>query len=62
MSGEKGDTPGDLPGVGQEALPARDGRIDSETLFGDAELVLIEHNGETYILRKTRQGKLILTK
>jgi len=37
-------------------------RIASRTLFGDASLVLIEHEGETYSLRRTRLGKLILTK
>ena len=62
MNGENGDTPGDPPGVHHEPAPVQDGRLDSESLFGDAEMLLIEHNGETYILRKTRQGKLILTK
>ncbi|MCP5304173.1 MAG: hemin uptake protein HemP [Chromatiaceae bacterium] len=37
-------------------------RIDSRSLFGDRKLVLIDHHGETYTLRLTRQGKLILTK
>ncbi|MBX3671969.1 MAG: hemin uptake protein HemP [Burkholderiales bacterium] len=37
-------------------------RIASRALFGDASLVLIEHEGETYSLRRTRLGKLILTK
>lgn len=37
-------------------------RIDSGTLFGDASIVLIDHEGETYALRRTRLGKLILTK
>jgi hemin uptake protein HemP len=37
-------------------------RIDSRVLFGDAAIVLIDHGGETYCLRRTRLGKLILTK
>jgi hemin uptake protein HemP len=36
--------------------------IDSRTLFGNAELLHIDHQGLTYTLRKTRNGKLILTK
>ena len=62
MVSDKKDTPGDPPGVREEPVTTQDGRFDSQTLFGDAELILIEHHGETYILRKTRQGKLILTK
>ena len=40
--------------------PAR--TIDSQTLFGSAQQVWITHQGETYKLQITRQGKLILTK
>ncbi len=36
--------------------------IDSQALFGEAKQVLIVHQGETYKLQITRQGKLILTK
>ena len=36
--------------------------IDSRNLFGNKDVVLIEHNGEIYTLRKTRNSKLILTK
>lgn len=32
------------------------------TLFGDASEIQIEHRGERYSLRITRNGKLILTK
>jgi hemin uptake protein HemP len=35
---------------------------ESRTLFGGSRLVLIVHEGTTYTLRQTRQGKLILTK
>lgn len=37
-------------------------RIRSEDLFGTAREVLLEHRGELYRLRITRQGRLILTK
>lgn len=44
-------------------LPRRDERvIDSRTLLGDAREIRITHNGESYSLRLTRLGKLILTK
>ena len=36
--------------------------VASERLFDGRDLVLIEHEGATYRLRKTRLGKLILTK
>lgn len=37
-------------------------RIDSTTLLGLHQEIGILHAGETYRLRRTRQGKLILTK
>jgi hemin uptake protein HemP len=50
-------------------LPAKQGitpalrlRIHSTELFGTAREVVIEHAGEEYRLRLTRQDKLILTK
>ena len=36
--------------------------LDSVTLLGSRGEVEIVHQGETYRLRRTRQGKLILTK
>ncbi len=36
--------------------------LDSVALLGGREEVEIVHQGETYRLRRTRQGKLILTK
>jgi len=48
------------PLAGKPSVPAN--RIASRALFGDAAVVLIEHEGETYSLRRTRLGKLILTK
>jgi hemin uptake protein HemP len=37
-------------------------RLDSKDLFGTAREIVIEHAGDEYRLRLTRQGKLILTK
>ena len=37
-------------------------RIDSKTLLGDEGRVIIEHDGQHYLLRQTNAGKLILTK
>lgn len=37
-------------------------RLASSDLFGSAQEILIEHVGQEYRLRITRQGKLILTK
>lgn len=36
--------------------------IDSRVLFGASKLVYIEHAGQRYTLRVTRENKLILTK
>ncbi len=36
--------------------------IDSQLLLGSGKRILIRHRGQTYQLRETRQGKLILTK
>lgn len=36
--------------------------LDSEALFADSREVLIKHRGEHYLLRWTRNDKLILTK
>jgi len=37
-------------------------RIDSQALFQGQREICIEHAGQAYRLRITRQGKLILTK
>lgn len=37
-------------------------RLSTEQLFTDVKEVMIEHLNETYILRITKQNKLILTK
>jgi hemin uptake protein HemP len=41
---------------------SRQRRISSTELFAGGREILIEHSGETYRLRHTSQGKLILTK
>jgi hemin uptake protein HemP len=42
--------------------PAMKPQFASRELFAGGNELHIEHNGEIYTLRKTRQGKLILTK
>lgn len=36
--------------------------LDSVTLFKQREEIVIQHGGDLYRLRRTRNGKLILTK
>lgn len=36
--------------------------LNSRQLFRDGDIVYIEHEGERYQLRRTRENKLILTK
>jgi hemin uptake protein HemP len=45
-----------------DAAPVPAGAVASETLLQGKTHVSIMHNGETYQLRATRLGKLILTK
>lgn len=50
-------------GVAHGAPPAAgDGSVTSDALLRGAKVVRILHNGESYQLRATRHGKLILTK
>ena len=37
-------------------------RVTSESLLGQHGQLKIQHNGDQYSLRRTRHGKLILTK
>lgn len=37
-------------------------RVTSDELLAGQKEIIIEHGGEEYRLRKTKQGKLILTK
>ncbi|MEO3988468.1 hemin uptake protein HemP [Pseudocitrobacter cyperus] len=39
-----------------------DRRIRSDALLGHEGRVVIEHEGQNYLLRQTQAGKLILTK
>lgn len=41
---------------------ASDRQISSRTLLGAEGRVVIEHDGQRYLLRQTHAGKLILTK
>lgn len=43
-------------------LSPQNGIIDSRALLQGREAITIIHYGETYRLRETKQGKLILTK
>ncbi|PWV60445.1 hemin uptake protein HemP [Plasticicumulans acidivorans] len=47
--------------VVSHARPAQP-RLSTRTLFTAGSVVLIEHEGEVYQLRRTRHGRLILTK
>ena len=44
------------------AMLEQNKRIYSDTLFLHGDEVFIQHRGEQYRLRRTRNGKLILTK
>jgi hemin uptake protein HemP len=48
--------------VEPDTTPPLRQRLYSAELFATAREVVIEHAGEEYRLRLTRQGKLILTK
>ncbi|NCD10956.1 MAG: hemin uptake protein HemP [Epsilonproteobacteria bacterium] len=37
-------------------------KVDSKVLFGEEKIVKIVHNGVEYVLRITKEDKLILTK
>lgn len=60
MSNQSNDTPEYKAAPAPNALSER--RFDSCELFKGRQEVLIEHAGQTYRLRITRQNKLILTK
>ena len=42
--------------------PDQNASIDSELLFINGDVLFIQHRGEQYRLRRTYNGKLILTK
>jgi hemin uptake protein HemP len=51
-----------VPCTRPNAAQAPRPRLHSKELFGTAHEIVIEHAGDEYRLRLTRQGKLILTK
>ena len=53
-----------LPAVATDALPIDEQRRvwNSDELLGSDTEALIMHHGQTYRLRRTKQGKLILYK
>jgi hemin uptake protein HemP len=50
--------------MSQRTIGARDGtrRVTSRQLLDAGKRLLIQHRGQCYELRETRNGKLILTK
>jgi hemin uptake protein HemP len=52
----------EMVGWSHETAEGEAGCLDSETIFGDRNEILIRHGDQTYRLRKTRHGKLILNK
>jgi hemin uptake protein HemP len=55
------DPPESHPGVQAPSSVAPD-TIQGDQLFNGRQEILIAHHGDTYRLRVTRNGKLILTK
>lgn len=53
------DSPAGAPAPGKYDAPAP---LNSNELFQRRQEVVIQHEGELYRLRRTRNGKLILTK
>jgi len=52
----------DFADLGFGSAPITGGVVDSRALFHGSDRMSIRHNGEVYLLRVTRNGKLILTK
>ena len=49
-------------GAEDRTVTVQSGRISASDLLGELRLLRIEHNGSDYVLRITRNNKLILTK
>lgn len=62
MTGEFTDNNGDTESTSRRVSERSVSVISSEDLLAGRLEVMIEHNGDLYRLRHTRQGKLILTK
>ena len=58
----RGDARASEPAPPNPARASAPPRLHSDALFGNHDVVLIQHAGETYRLQRTRLGKLILTK
>ena len=60
------ETPNAISGTGRDqhqlSLSHSSKSIHSEALFSDGDEVYIQHGGAQYLLRRTRDGKLILSK
>lgn len=50
------------PASVQRLVAIKDNRVESGQLLSEKGALLIRHQGEDYQLRRTRSGKLILTK
>lgn len=50
------------PSVHATAPAPKAGSVRAQDLLGERQVLVIEHAGERYQLRLTRNGKLILTK
>ncbi len=62
---ESSSTPPSPPDTGDTAerqVSVQADRVSATTLLGERRLLRIAHNGEEYVLRITRNEKLILTK
>jgi len=62
MAELKRNRPGSAAPATQPSARLAAALISSDDVLGPDRRVLIEHRGQTYQLRETRQGKLILTK
>jgi hemin uptake protein HemP len=62
LTGEFTDNNGDTESTSRRVSERSVSVISSEDLLAGRLEVMIEHNGDLYRLRHTRQGKLILTK
>ncbi len=55
-------SPSAAPSVAAAVAGSVSPTLESAELFQGSSLLRIAHRGETYLLRVTRQGKLLLTK
>lgn len=62
MTKEVENTRADDRRASDEAAASPPPTIESGALFGTAREIVIVHCGERYVLRVTRQGKLLLNK